>query len=86
MTLDRDIPIFRYEAADDFETWTPEQREADVLAWCEEHLAPVLAALNPLHHHSFGEDFARRGFDGLHAWRLTPNCASVNASGSSCAT
>lgn len=61
MTLDRDIPIFRYEAADDFETWTPEQREADVLAWCEEHLAPVLAALNPLHHHSFGEDFARRG-------------------------
>ncbi|MDR8533010.1 hypothetical protein [Serratia nevei] len=61
MTLERDIPIFRYEAADDFETWTPEQREADVLAWCEEHLAPVLAALNPLHHHSFGEDFARRG-------------------------
>lgn len=61
MTLERDIPIFRYEAADDFEAWTPEQREADVLAWCEEHLAPVLAALNPLHHHSFGEDFARRG-------------------------
>ncbi len=61
MTLERDIPIFRYEAADDFEAWTPEQREADVLAWCEEHLAPVLAELNPVHHHSFGVDFARKG-------------------------
>lgn len=61
MTAQRDIPIFRYEAPDDFESWTPEQREADVAAWCEEHLSSALAQLNPQHNYAFGEDFARKG-------------------------
>jgi len=61
MTAERDIPILRFESPDDFESWSPEMREAEVSAWCEKHLAPLLAALNPRHNHAFGEDFARNG-------------------------
>lgn len=61
MTQERDIPILRFEAPEDFESWSPELREAEVSAWCEKELAPLLAALNVQHKHAFGEDFARKG-------------------------
>ena len=36
-------------------------RDADVLAWCEAHLTPVLDTLNKDLAHGFGEDFGRLG-------------------------
>ena len=61
MVADRSIPIYRYEAPESFESWTPAQREAEIEAWCVENLAPEPAKLDPGHRHVFGEDFARRG-------------------------
>lgn len=61
MVADRSIRIYRYEAPPGFEEWTPEHREAEVRAWCEENLAPELARLSDRNRHTFGEDFARRG-------------------------
>ena len=61
MVADHSIRICRYEAPAGFESWTTQMREADVEAWCEEHLAPELARLSPIDRHVLGEDFARRG-------------------------
>ncbi|MBZ9665448.1 hypothetical protein H3221_011880 [Pseudomonas sp. LMG 31766] len=61
MVADRSIRIYRYEAPQGFEEWTPEHREAEVRAWCEENLQPELARLSDRNRHTFGEDFARRG-------------------------
>lgn len=61
MVADRSIRIYRYEAPPGFEEWTPEHREAEVRAWCEENLQPELARLSDRNRHTFGEDFARRG-------------------------
>ena len=61
MTPERDIPILRFEAPENFESWSPAMREAEVAAWCEKWLSPLLAVLNPQHKHAFGEDFARNG-------------------------
>lgn len=61
MVNDHSIRIYRYEAPEGFEQWTPEMREAEIRAWCEENLAPELARLNARNRHTFGEDFARRG-------------------------
>ncbi|WP_115720185.1 hypothetical protein [Gallaecimonas mangrovi] len=61
MVADHSVPVLRFEAPDDFMGWTPTMREASVKDWCEQLLEPLLAALNPEHRHSFGEDFARRG-------------------------
>lgn len=61
MVNDHSIRIYRYEAPEGFEQWTPAMREAEIRAWCEENLAPELARLNSRNRHTFGEDFARRG-------------------------
>ncbi len=61
MVADRSIRIYRYEAPEGFEEWTPEMREVEVRTWCEENLAPELARLSDRNRHTFGEDFARRG-------------------------
>ncbi|TBU75209.1 hypothetical protein [Phytopseudomonas daroniae] len=61
MVADRSIRIYHYEAPAGFEEWTPEMREAEVRAWCEENLQPELARLSDRNRHTFGEDFARRG-------------------------
>ncbi|HBO2284470.1 hypothetical protein ACU4EH_13125 [Pseudomonas aeruginosa] len=61
MVADRSIRIYRYEAPQGFEEWTPEHREAEIRAWCEENLQPELARLSDRNRHTFGEDFARRG-------------------------
>lgn len=61
MVVDHSIRIYRYEAPEGFESWTPAMREADVDIWCRENLQPELARLKPTWRHVFGEDFARRG-------------------------
>ncbi|UQY32641.1 hypothetical protein K8U54_12895 [Pseudomonas fulva] len=61
MVDDHSVRIYRYEAPEGFEQWTPAMREADIQAWCEENLAPELARLRDRNRHTFGEDFARRG-------------------------
>lgn len=56
-----DIPVVRLALADEF-TLQPEGiRRAEIQDWCEEHLKPVLAKLDPNQDHYFGEDFARSG-------------------------
>lgn len=61
MVADHSIPIIRYEAPEDFMTWSPSMREAEMSDFCNKHLLPLLNKLNPEHRHTFGEDFARRG-------------------------
>ncbi|WP_236233758.1 hypothetical protein [Pseudomonas tohonis] len=61
MVADHSIRIYRYTAPAGFESWTPEMREAEIRAFCEEHLAPELKRLSDQNTHTFGEDFARRG-------------------------
>ncbi len=55
------VPILRFEAKPEFELWTAEQREAEVLQWCEDNLQGVLDTLSVECRHSCGEDFARKG-------------------------
>ncbi|WP_373389000.1 hypothetical protein [Pseudomonas alcaligenes] len=61
MVADHSIRIYRYEAPEGFESWTPEMRTAEIRTWCEENLLPELARLSDRNRHTFGEDFARRG-------------------------
>ena len=61
MVADHSIRIYRYEAPEGFESWTPEMRSAEIRTWCEENLLPELARLSDRNRHTFGEDFARRG-------------------------
>ncbi|EEQ3196674.1 hypothetical protein GRP00_005386, partial [Escherichia coli] len=61
MAMIRDIPILTFEAPDDFISRAAWLRESEVLTWCEEHLKPLLEALNSRSRFSFGEDFARTG-------------------------
>ncbi|MDO9499027.1 hypothetical protein [Falsiroseomonas sp.] len=55
------IPVLRLECSNDFAQWPDHLRHAHVLDWCEQHLAPVLAALDPTEPHCFGMDFGRNG-------------------------
>lgn len=66
------IPVLRWEppasptaatgsAADGpFVTWPEPLRKAEVQAWLDEHVAPLLAQLDPRTPHAFGQDFARK--------------------------
>ncbi|MGF1775889.1 terminase large subunit domain-containing protein [Vibrio nomapromontoriensis] len=49
------------EAPDEFMNWPESARKLLVEHWCESVLLPELENLNVDHHHSFGEDFARKG-------------------------
>ncbi|MCG7565865.1 terminase family protein [Pseudoalteromonas sp. CnMc7-15] len=53
--------VERFTAPDGFESWTEEQRVAEVNTWCEQTLDSLLSQLNPDLSHAFGEDFARSG-------------------------
>lgn len=55
------VPIVRMRWKTEFSLLPEPIRAAEVDAWCREHLAPVLATLNPERRHGFGEDFARIG-------------------------
>ncbi len=59
--MNADYPIVKYEAGDEFITWSKHRRELEIETWCDEVLAPLLETLNDDHSHSFGEDFARKG-------------------------
>lgn len=61
LAMVRDVPILTFEAPEDFLSRAAWLRESEINAWCEEHLKPLLTALNPRSRYSFGEDFARRG-------------------------
>ncbi|WP_300534913.1 hypothetical protein [uncultured Mameliella sp.] len=54
-------PFERWHQPDAFKNAPEEQRKAETLAWCEEHLKPVLDDLNRKRRHNLGEDFARSG-------------------------
>ena len=55
------VPIVRERWSVEFGLLPIHQREAEVADWCNEHLAPILAKLDPKRRHGFGEDFARIG-------------------------
>ncbi|EEG2587636.1 hypothetical protein GXA73_08320 [Salmonella enterica] len=61
LAMVRGIPILTFEAPEDFLSRAAWLRESEINAWCEEHLKPLLNALNERSRYSFGEDFARRG-------------------------
>lgn len=61
MVQERDIPILRYEAPEDFEAWPEPIREAEIEEWCQTHIQPLIDKLDPRCQHVFGEDFARKG-------------------------
>ncbi|EJW7609260.1 hypothetical protein OCS38_002035 [Salmonella enterica] len=61
LAMVRDTPILTFEAPEDFLSRAAWLRESEINTWCEEHLKPLLTALNARSRYSFGEDFARRG-------------------------
>ncbi|EGF4902671.1 hypothetical protein ICE17_004469 [Salmonella enterica subsp. enterica serovar Bredeney] len=61
LAMVRGIPILTFEAPEDFLSRAAWLRESEINTWCEEHLKPLLNALNERSRYSFGEDFARRG-------------------------
>lgn len=63
------IPVFRFTAPVGFETWTEEARNEEVLAWCDEHLTPVLAKIPKFVSSYYGLDFARKR-DACSFWPL----------------
>jgi phage FluMu gp28-like protein len=56
-----EAPVLRFEGSAEFNAWPEHLREAEMRDWCEEHLKPHLAKLNPNDSHTFGEDFGRSG-------------------------
>ena len=55
------IPVLQWACKDEFVDLPEEYREAEARDWCVEHLAPLLAKLDPNSPSYFGEDFARTG-------------------------
>ena len=53
------IPVLRFEQPSTFAMLPEDVRQLAVAGWCAEHLAPVLAALDPKLQHALGEDFGR---------------------------
>lgn len=54
-----DYEVIRLERTSEFTYLPKEQREADIDAWCKEHLEGPLKALDKDRQHGFGQDFAR---------------------------
>jgi phage FluMu gp28-like protein len=55
------IPILRWQLPAEFSGRPENVRHSETQAWCEDNLAPVLAALDPNLATCFGEDFGRSG-------------------------
>lgn len=72
--MDAAIPVLRWEQPASFVHLPGHLREAEARDWCEEHLAALLARLNPNLGSVFGEDFGRSG-DLTVIWplQLLPN-------------
>lgn len=54
-----EFPVIRLEKPSSFAQMPKEDRERDIMQWCEAELALPLKALDPLQRHAFGEDFGR---------------------------
>ncbi len=59
--MSEDITVIRYGQTDEFSELPDHVRQAEVAAWCEDYLAPLLTDLDPKRQCVFGEDFARSG-------------------------
>jgi len=59
--VDKAIPVFRLAKEPDFLLYPEAHRRADIHAWCEANLKPVLTALNPNRRKALGADIARKG-------------------------
>ncbi|MCG9624628.1 terminase family protein [Vibrio mediterranei] len=59
--MNSDATCLEIEAPDEFMNWPESARNLFVEHWCETVLFPELEKLDVDHHHSFGEDFARKG-------------------------
>jgi phage FluMu gp28-like protein len=59
--MDASIPVLRLTCPDGFEQRRPEEREAFVADWIEEHLQPLVDALPRGLRSTYGLDFARSG-------------------------
>ena len=59
--MDPSIPVLRWECPEDFARRPDAERAAACAAWCEDHLGPILAALNPHYCSYVGGDFGRTG-------------------------
>ncbi len=55
------IPILRWEMPAEFSGRPEAERYSETFAWCEDNVAPALAALDPARASFFGEDFGRSG-------------------------
>ncbi len=55
------IPILRWEMPAEFSGRPEADRYSETQAWCEDNLAPAIAALDPALASFFGEDFGRSG-------------------------
>lgn len=57
-----DAPVLRWAPpASDFALWPERQRSAELLAWLEEHVGPLLATLDKTARSGLGMDFGRSG-------------------------
>lgn len=54
-----ELKVVRIARDDAFTFFSPSVREADIKAWCEAELNPLLDALDKDRQHAFGQDFAR---------------------------
>jgi len=59
--VDKTIPVIRLAKDPEFLEFPEEHRRAEIAAWCEEHIAPVLAQLHPRTRKALGADIARKG-------------------------
>jgi phage FluMu gp28-like protein len=55
------VPIIRWELPAEFAGRPEADRYSETQAWCEDKLAPAIAALDPARASFFGEDFGRSG-------------------------
>lgn len=57
-----EAPVLRWKPpSDNFVLWSDEQRTAEMREWLDEHVGPLLAALDDELTSGFGEDFGRSG-------------------------
>lgn len=59
--VDKTIPVLRLAREPEFLQFPEEHRRAEIAAWCEEHVGPVLRQLHPRARAAFGADIARKG-------------------------
>lgn len=66
---DPSIPVVRFEAPTGFDVWSEDARNAEVDAWCLEHLQPLLELIPAKVSSYYGLDFARKR-DACSMWPL----------------